>query len=165
MGDRLLSFFFQAEDGIRDPLVTGVQTCALPICASPVLCAGNRAAQEGCGRVRAAVGATHPTTPPGRAGGVAHFDLFSRSCYEPAGGHGPLRRQALGTGAGPSAAPARRSPRARARVTRGATALHARRALAGWTAGGFIPGSPAGCGTFGEVPVRAESDSRQVRAC
>src|SRR5207247_5548317 len=28
-----LSFFFQAEDGIRDPLVTGVQTCALPISA------------------------------------------------------------------------------------------------------------------------------------
>src|SRR5687767_2395776 len=29
-------FFFQAEDGIRDKLVTGVQTCALPICwASP----------------------------------------------------------------------------------------------------------------------------------
>src|SRR5205823_7882750 len=27
-------FFFQAEDGIRDKLVTGVQTCALPICAS-----------------------------------------------------------------------------------------------------------------------------------
>src|SRR5207247_5026029 len=26
-----LLFFFQAEDGIRDPLVTGVQTCALPI--------------------------------------------------------------------------------------------------------------------------------------
>src|SRR5207247_7812519 len=26
-------FFFQAEDGIRDPLVTGVQTCALPILA------------------------------------------------------------------------------------------------------------------------------------
>src|SRR5207247_8088699 len=26
-------FFFQAEDGIRDPLVTGVQTCALPISA------------------------------------------------------------------------------------------------------------------------------------
>src|SRR2546423_4735516 len=24
-------FFFQAEDGIRDKLVTGVQTCALPI--------------------------------------------------------------------------------------------------------------------------------------
>src|SRR5947208_14877211 len=26
-------FFFQAEDGIRDDLVTGVQTCALPISA------------------------------------------------------------------------------------------------------------------------------------
>src|SRR2546423_4375847 len=27
----LCAFFFQAEDGIRDKLVTGVQTCALPI--------------------------------------------------------------------------------------------------------------------------------------
>src|SRR5687768_17660694 len=27
-------FFFQAEDGIRDVAVTGVQTCALPICFS-----------------------------------------------------------------------------------------------------------------------------------
>src|SRR5207249_6841001 len=26
-----ISFFFQAEDGIRDRNVTGVQTCALPI--------------------------------------------------------------------------------------------------------------------------------------
>src|SRR6266536_4456564 len=30
-----VSFFFQAEGGIRDPLVTGVQTCALPICSEP----------------------------------------------------------------------------------------------------------------------------------
>src|SRR6266404_6946126 len=29
----LIFFFFQAEDGIRDKLVTGVQTCALPIYA------------------------------------------------------------------------------------------------------------------------------------
>src|SRR5258708_14458555 len=28
---RRVFFFFQAEDGIRDDLVTGVQTCALPI--------------------------------------------------------------------------------------------------------------------------------------
>ena len=28
----VLFFFFQAEDGIRDHCVTGVQTCALPIC-------------------------------------------------------------------------------------------------------------------------------------
>src|SRR5258708_14803146 len=34
IGERCYSrslFFFQAEDGIRDDLVTGVQTCALPI--------------------------------------------------------------------------------------------------------------------------------------
>src|SRR5258708_19290327 len=30
---QILFFFFQAEDGIRDDLVTGVQTCALPISA------------------------------------------------------------------------------------------------------------------------------------
>src|SRR5207247_5941302 len=29
---------FQAEDGIRDPLVTGVQTCALPICWLSIDC-------------------------------------------------------------------------------------------------------------------------------
>src|SRR5260221_9432257 len=28
-------FFFQAEDGIRDHCVTGVQTCALPIYSAP----------------------------------------------------------------------------------------------------------------------------------
>src|SRR5205809_7327265 len=30
-------FFFQAEDGIRDVAVTGVQTCALPISGRPAL--------------------------------------------------------------------------------------------------------------------------------
>src|SRR5438874_3319613 len=34
----LFFFFFQAEDGIRDLYVTGVQTCALPILGQP-LCA------------------------------------------------------------------------------------------------------------------------------
>src|SRR2546421_6129889 len=29
--EQALRFFFQAEDGIRDLIVTGVQTCALPI--------------------------------------------------------------------------------------------------------------------------------------
>src|SRR2546430_8093830 len=32
--DRCMFFFFQAEDGIRDLTVTGVQTCALPISRS-----------------------------------------------------------------------------------------------------------------------------------
>src|SRR6266498_4363839 len=34
MGLCLCFFFFQAEDGIRDADVTGVQTCALPILAA-----------------------------------------------------------------------------------------------------------------------------------
>src|SRR5207249_8782818 len=32
--DSIGFFFFQAEDGIRDRNVTGVQTCALPICVA-----------------------------------------------------------------------------------------------------------------------------------
>src|SRR5690349_5730458 len=32
------TFFFQAEDGIRDLYVTGVQTCALPIFCGGLLC-------------------------------------------------------------------------------------------------------------------------------
>src|SRR5258708_9656387 len=41
--------FFQAEDGIRDDLVTGVQTCALPISHAVRLLAvdGERAAERG----------------------------------------------------------------------------------------------------------------------
>src|SRR2546426_1181809 len=36
-----LFFFFQAEDGIRDYKVTGVQTCALPILIGAVFAAGS----------------------------------------------------------------------------------------------------------------------------
>src|SRR5256884_7912177 len=38
-------FFFQAEDGIRDVAVTGVQTCALPILKERRIC-------EGCSELR-----------------------------------------------------------------------------------------------------------------
>src|SRR5205809_5933885 len=41
-------FFFQAEDGIRDVAVTGVQTCALPIFADLML----RLVDPDCGLVR-----------------------------------------------------------------------------------------------------------------
>src|SRR5437763_15304241 len=50
-------FFFQAEDGIRDTSVTGVQTCALPI-----LCRGGRRGRAD-GRPRRA------QAPAGRARG------------------------------------------------------------------------------------------------
>src|SRR5260370_21120013 len=59
-------FFFQAEDGIRDSSVTGVQTCALPI--SPA-----RAPSREGRRAGAAVPA-HPPAPPrprGRRGTAA----------------------------------------------------------------------------------------------
>src|SRR5687768_18244484 len=63
-----LFFFFQAEDGIRDVAVTGVQTCALPIftrgLAALLLLAG-------CGPATPPVAATPPPVatpaplPPG----------------------------------------------------------------------------------------------------
>src|SRR5256885_5227006 len=48
-------FFFQAEDGIRDYKVTGVQTCALPI--SGARRGGRQGAREGAGVARPAAGA------------------------------------------------------------------------------------------------------------
>src|SRR5256884_5138505 len=46
-------FFFQAEDGIRDVAVTGVQTCALPILPG----AARARAQEGARVLRSGAGA------------------------------------------------------------------------------------------------------------
>src|SRR2546428_1936839 len=43
-------FFFQAEDGIRDLIVTGVQTCALPIYGlrSVIVCASKPSPMKSC---------------------------------------------------------------------------------------------------------------------
>src|SRR2546430_2983612 len=46
-----MCFFFQAEDGIRDLTVTGVQTCALPI-SSPEIQFGRVAATLQCAKGR-----------------------------------------------------------------------------------------------------------------
>src|SRR5256885_15538331 len=51
-------FFFQAEDGIRDYKVTGVQTCALPISPEP---SSRRRRAE---RMRAAARRTHEGVKP-----------------------------------------------------------------------------------------------------
>src|SRR5687768_17901400 len=40
-------FFFQAEDGIRDVAVTGVQTCALPISTRVAKCFPRKASANG----------------------------------------------------------------------------------------------------------------------
>src|SRR5207248_8144592 len=53
-------FFFQAEDGIRDRTVTGVQTCALPIYLRPPP-PGNQRGNGASGRSRLLV---KPQRPP-----------------------------------------------------------------------------------------------------
>src|SRR2546421_1897031 len=67
-------FFFQAEDGIRDYKLTGVQTCALPISAPARRGARRRAGRAGAAARRAA----------GRRGSPDPA---------PAGRRAPLRRQ------------------------------------------------------------------------
>src|SRR5215217_1163890 len=59
-------FFFQAEDGIRDIGVTGVQTCALPICW--LVEAHKRAGDEAKGRTARSL---DPSAPAGAANGQA----------------------------------------------------------------------------------------------
>src|SRR5260370_28205366 len=69
-------FFFQAEDGIRDSSVTGVQTCALPIVAEQQQVIANRkaakkgdsAAQQGsAATAQAQSSADQPTASANRA--------------------------------------------------------------------------------------------------
>src|SRR5437867_8617839 len=69
-------FFFQAEDGIRGRTVTGVQTCALPICAIEVQQAVHGKSADAPGRrgspiaptIAPARPSTGPATPSGRGG-------------------------------------------------------------------------------------------------
>src|SRR5205823_11845423 len=57
-----------AEDGIRDKLVTGVQTCALPILRTPQLLRSSReVARESCVVVRSTIAArSSAQTPAGQ---------------------------------------------------------------------------------------------------
>src|SRR3712207_6993625 len=57
-GDDMI-FFFQAEDGIRDIGVTGVQTCALPISVPHTIARRRNSA----GRLRAASAMTMALSP------------------------------------------------------------------------------------------------------
>src|SRR5207253_7549766 len=76
-------FFFQAEDGIRDGHVTGVQTCALPISARGVT-VENRTADRGAilvdrGRIGQALQNVIQNAVQHSADGnrvVIHSDLF-----------------------------------------------------------------------------------------
>src|SRR5207244_10163383 len=74
--------FFQAEDGIRDDLVTGVQTCALPISISLLGCHIQVASSS---RV-ATAGATGSAQRRGRRPIVFRAPLRSPSRSSPPGG-------------------------------------------------------------------------------
>src|SRR5947209_20092795 len=50
---KIMSFFFQAEDGIRDIGVTGVQTCALPILARSLGSGAGTTENPACSRAAA----------------------------------------------------------------------------------------------------------------
>src|SRR2546427_6718129 len=82
---RFCFFFFQAEDGIRDLTVTGVQTCALPICIRvlPLTTRDPRGLLE-AGEADMAVGyfpaALADLTARAQSGALVAFD--SRRLYE-----------------------------------------------------------------------------------
>src|SRR5207249_5964144 len=78
-----ITFFFQAEDGIRDRNVTGVQTCALPIYRAPVRRVGQRQ--------RADRRAAHP-----KHGGVQPPVRLPADCAGPRRGLLPRPRAPLG---------------------------------------------------------------------
>src|SRR5438876_12321511 len=61
-------FFFQAEDGIRDGRVTGVQTCALPISSAASTVFTSRLPAHGGGQRRAALAPARPMLGAFRAG-------------------------------------------------------------------------------------------------
>src|SRR2546428_1268634 len=67
-------FFFQAEDGIRDLIVTGVQTCALPICGVWREPQGGRAEGDADARAEVTLGSTALRLAPYTAFGFLALD-------------------------------------------------------------------------------------------
>src|SRR5690606_41009563 len=84
---RSFFFFFQAEDGIRDFHVTGVQTCALPI-LRPRTPGTRTAPAAGPNAPSASVGTTSPGRSrrrPGRSrtrSTATRFEIGRASCRE-----------------------------------------------------------------------------------
>src|SRR5438034_930226 len=78
-----LIIFFQAEDGIRDHCVTGVQTCALPILirrSTSRKAASNYGAPSGVSRPLRMPDALRP--PSGARGGTPPSEIGRASCRE-----------------------------------------------------------------------------------
>src|SRR6266702_5063460 len=88
-------FLFQAEDGIRDGHVTGVQTCALPICsASPAVITAKMAEVTSNGTASPRLWASAPeiagpATPPTPALATEPPSAFGPPAAAPASQHRP----------------------------------------------------------------------------
>src|SRR5437762_13849345 len=97
----LLFFFFQAEDGIRDTSVTGVQTCALPIsgwCGGPARNYLLRLDKTVFGRERLLLAQAAGKTRMGQAGRSVTWrrEIGRASCrerVEMAGGAGAVKNK------------------------------------------------------------------------
>src|SRR5699024_2711948 len=77
-------FFFQAEDGIRDRNVTGVQTCALPICP-----AGERAINSASTVITRGGIRSTPNEPPTTAPSIVSRSSGVESSPSTCIGHTP----------------------------------------------------------------------------
>src|SRR5437870_13359235 len=105
LGRLVLFFFFQAEDGIRDGHVTGVQTCALPISVT--------ASNEWLSSPRASASPTRNSRRARTSGGSASarrrasaIKIGRASCRERgegAGGGGAVKKKERGTRGGSTA--------------------------------------------------------------
>src|SRR3989449_3084890 len=98
----IIFFFFQAEDGIRDVAVTGVQTCALPICAAA---GGDVVVEEGEHRVGHGRVARHDTI-----GGRRRTTRASTTCQtmkraSPSATQAPAARQRTGSASNKASRP------------------------------------------------------------
>src|SRR5437773_7972130 len=124
---RVCFFFFQAEDGIRDRDVTGVQTCALPICRARGRVVSRTLSRRETGDSRSRARERPCAAPFGRASPTAR--------------HHHLRRTTHGPSDGPDAENDARQPAVRRRAAQG------RRLLAGLQLPGgrddLSPGQPA----------------------
>src|SRR5437868_9422929 len=72
-------FFFQAEDGIRDRNVTGVQTCALPISPSH---SALRRDRDGVAPPSRPLRGRAPTLPSHQGSPRTPFEIGRASCRE-----------------------------------------------------------------------------------
>src|SRR5688500_20142710 len=92
-------FFFQAEDGIRDYKVTGVQTCALPISRSAADRAADRRHSHSAQRPRRADRpGDHVAALPRREGERSEERRVGKEGR--AGGSRQSRKKRVGTGKG-----------------------------------------------------------------